>query len=74
MEKRGIRTEKGEWNRYIKSINRTMKKLLSYIAEIREAIRELKKEEAKQAYKLKCRIADAYKQTQRNTKREEQSL
>lgn len=47
MEKRGIRTEKGEWNRYIKSINQTMKKLLSYIAEIREAIRELKKEEAK---------------------------
>ena len=32
------------------------------------------KEEAKQAYKLKCRIADTYKQTQKNTKREEQSL
>ena len=47
MEKRGIRTEKGEWNRYIKSINRTMKKLLSYIAGIREAIKELKQEEAK---------------------------
>lgn len=47
MEKRGIRTEKGEWNRYIKSINQTMKKLLSYIAGIREAIKELKQEEAK---------------------------
>ncbi len=47
MEKRGIRTEKGEWNRYIKSINQTMKKLLSYIATIREAIKELKKEEEK---------------------------
>ena len=47
MEKRGIRTEKGEWNRYIKSINQTMKKLLSYIAGIREAIKELKKEEEK---------------------------
>lgn len=47
MEKRGIRTEKGEWNRYIKSINQTMKKLLSYIAGIREAIKELKQEEVK---------------------------
>lgn len=35
MEKRGIRTEKGEWNRYIESNNQNMKKLLSYIAGIR---------------------------------------
>lgn len=47
MEKRGIRTEKGEWNRYIKSINQNMKKLLSYIAGIREAIKELKQEETR---------------------------
>ena len=47
MEKRGIRTEKGEWNRYIKFINQNMKKLLSYIAEIRDAIKELKHEEAR---------------------------
>lgn len=47
MEKRGIRTEKGEWNRYIESNNQNMKKLLSYIAGIREAILELKNEEAK---------------------------
>ena len=33
------------------------------------------KEEAKKAYKLKCRIADAYRQIHmKNTKREEQSL
>lgn len=47
MEKRGIRTEKGEWNRYIKFINQNMKKLLSYIAEIRDAIKELKHAEAR---------------------------
>lgn len=47
MEKRGIRTEKGAWNRYIKSINQNIKRLLSYIAGIREAIKELKQEEAK---------------------------
>lgn len=47
MEKRGIRTEKGEWNRFIKFINQTMKKLLLHIAGIMEAIKELKQEEEK---------------------------
>lgn len=47
MEKRGIRTEKGEWNHFIKFINQTMKKLLLHIAGIMEAIKELKQEEEK---------------------------
>lgn len=58
MEKRGIRTEKGEWNRYIKSINQTMKKLLLHIAGIREAIKELKQEEAKTKAKTKAENSD----------------
>lgn len=66
MEKRGIRTEKGEWNRYIKSINQTMKKLLSYIDGIRETIKELKQEEAKAEKKgveEMLRMYQQYKET-----------
>ena len=47
MEKKGIRTEKGEWNRYIKSINRAIRKLLSFISDLLSEIEKLKKEEAK---------------------------
>lgn len=68
MEKRGIRTEKGEWNRYIKSINQTMKKLLLHIAGIRDAIKELKKEETKTKAEKKAvdeilRMSQQYKET-----------
>ena len=45
MEKKGIRTDKGEWNRHIKSINQSIRKLLGRIKEIMELITELKKEE-----------------------------
>lgn len=44
MEKRGIRTEKGEWNRYIKSINRAIQKLRSFIGGIIETIEKIRKE------------------------------
>lgn len=57
----------------LKNLKKKSEELASVIKGISPELERVK-EEAKQAYKLKCRIADAYKQTQRNTKREEQSL
>lgn len=57
----------------VKALKRKSEELASAIKGSSPELERVK-EEAKQAYKLKCRIADAYKQTQRNTKREEQSL
>lgn len=45
MEKKGIRTEKGEWNRLIRSLNRNIRKLLEKIKSIMTEIAELKEEE-----------------------------
>ena len=57
----------------LKNLKKKSEELASAIKGISHEL-ESAKEEAKQAYKLKCRIEDAYKQTQKNTKREEQSL
>lgn len=57
----------------VKALKRKSEELASAIKGSSPELERVK-EEAKQAYKLKCRIADAYKQTQRSTKREEQSL
>ena len=45
MEKKGIQTEKGEWNRLIRSLNRNIRKLLGKIKSIMTEIAELKEEE-----------------------------
>ena len=57
----------------VKALKKKSEELASVIKGISPELERVK-EEARQAYKLKCRIADAYKQTQKNTKREEQSL
>lgn len=44
MEKRGIRTEKGDLNRWIRSFNKMMGNLKATIAALKEAIQELKAE------------------------------
>lgn len=44
MEKKGIRTEKGELNRWIRSFNQMMGSLKATIAALKEAIQELKAE------------------------------
>lgn len=44
MEKRGIRTELGEWNRYVRSINQSITNLLGFIKSIMDTIAELSAE------------------------------
>ncbi|MBR3104140.1 MAG: MobA/MobL family protein [Lachnospiraceae bacterium] len=46
MEARGLKTDKGEWNRFIKSINKALTKILNTFKSILEDIEERKKAEA----------------------------
>lgn len=45
MEAKGIRTEKGEWNRFVKAINKAIGKILGTFKAVIEAIDEIKREE-----------------------------
>ncbi len=47
MEAKGIRTEKGEWNRFVKAINKAIGKILGIFKTVIEAIDEIKSEEEK---------------------------
>lgn len=48
MEKKGIRTDKGEWNRFVVSINRSIKNLINFVKKIKAEIAELIEEEKEQ--------------------------
>lgn len=45
MEKKGIRTDKGEWNRLVRKINRSIRQLLGKIKSILAELEELREEE-----------------------------
>ena len=46
MEKKGIRTDKGDWNRFVKGINNAIRRILGTFKAILDEIEELRKQEA----------------------------
>ena len=48
MEKKGIRTDKGDWNRFVKGINNAIRKILGTLKAIIDEIEELRKQEAEE--------------------------
>lgn len=59
MEKRGIRTDKGDWNRLVKSLNTGIKKLLLVFKNILSDIDEMKKERAAEREKNATALLEA---------------
>lgn len=48
MEKKGVRTDKGDWNRFVVSINKSIRKLISLVKKIKEELTELIEEERRE--------------------------
>ena len=48
MEKKGIKTEKGEWNRFVKAINNAIRRILGKLKSVLDDIEELRKIEAEE--------------------------
>ena len=80
MEKRGIRTEKGDLNRWIRSFNKMMGELKATISALKEVIQELKTEYEKpqdiflanllrQANSLRNEVASTYSRGVKKAKR-----
>lgn len=46
MEKKGIRTDKGDWNRFVRGINSAIRRILGTFKAILDEIEELRKQEA----------------------------
>ena len=48
MEKKGIKTEKGDWNRFIKAINNAIRRILGKLKSVLDDIEELRRIEAEE--------------------------
>ena len=46
MEKKGIKTDKGDWNRFVKAINGAIRKILGTFKAVLDEIEEMRKKEA----------------------------
>lgn len=46
MEKKGIKTDKGDWNRFVKAINGAIRKILGTFKSVLDEIEEMRKQEA----------------------------
>lgn len=48
MEKKGIKTEKGEWNQFVKAINNAIRKILGTFKNVLDEIEEMRRKEAEE--------------------------
>lgn len=48
MEKKGTKTEKGEWNRFVKAVNHAIRKILGTFKNILDGIEEMRKKETEE--------------------------